>query len=858
MKCPVCAAERGATLLCPRCGFRDVIPEESQRAAYEESLKNARAAYESARLQREAQQRAALEPLARRAVLSAERAVRAQLLSGGLDEGLLPEKGSEALLREETAILSGLKEQLCASEAPDALSARLEREAAARFKEFFVRFSKAAQAERRQPRQAYLDDAKRYARACVQRKETELRLLAQKGGQPFLESGSPEAAKAQNAALSAALELAEQAERNGQRSEFHADRTLRSRMTQAVTLALQKSAQAAFPKNTPPQKEAYFADAAAFSEKTAQSALSSQYDALRRVYPAAVLPEETGDSCRQLSARLVSRQLARVHVHWDAGKAQPRFAQERMLQSALREDAQKEARAALLSAIEERMAQFRRAYLDRGAQEIRKFSAAAFLAAQGSRSNEDRRPLPPENGRVQALLSRCESELCALLEKESQTRHSEVVAGFSRDDAMQARLRAAAVKFFSEQDGDAFFETADDRFQSIHKRAQIIAQEALSAALTQRKAVHPRGLFPGETEKEWLDILALLELDAASSLQEGEETEEQIRTEARDQAQRALELACQKREGEALRRYRDEAEAALPALVASAYEQARNTLLRTEGTPSPTAGSPDGRAVCQRVERHYASWLEQKVFPFAPNRLTAIAGGFSRDSEVQKILKERLPADCLTGIEAFLRKGAAPSEEAVFRAAETMIDGFLKEREAEWRAKKRFLHTKESPAQFRARMLEAVKNAPGQYGDPEKLSAFLRGEYEKRAAVKVNELGYRLVEQKGGLFGLGKKEKKETFFALNDPLEKPLHPPALTRACPDGKTLLLYGRTETGEVIRYKSSLRQAAQRGDVLWTTAGEDGGVLLFGGAPAEWTAGRWTASRLTASRWTDLWRW
>ena len=46
MKCPVCAAERGATLLCPRCGFRDVIPEESQRAAYEESLKNARAAYE--------------------------------------------------------------------------------------------------------------------------------------------------------------------------------------------------------------------------------------------------------------------------------------------------------------------------------------------------------------------------------------------------------------------------------------------------------------------------------------------------------------------------------------------------------------------------------------------------------------------------------------------------------------------------------------------------------------------------------------------------------------------------------------------------------------------------------------------
>ena len=134
----------------------------------------------------------------------------------------------------------------------------------------------------------------------------------------------------------------------------------------------------------------------------------------------------------------------------------------------------------------------------------------------------------------------------------------------------------------------------------------------------------------------------------------------------------------------------------------------------------------------------------------------------------------------------------------------------------------------------------------------------MRGEYEKRAAVKVNELGYRLVEQKGGLFGLGKKEKKETFFALNDPLEKPLHPPALTRACPDGKTLLLYGRTETGEVIRYKSSLRQAAQRGDVLWTTAGEDGGVLLFGGAPAEWTASRWTASRLTASRWTDLWRW
>ena len=551
-----------------------------------------------------------------------------------------------------------------------------------------------------------------------------------------------------------------------------------------------------------------------------------------------------------------------MHVHWDAGKAQPRFTQERMLQSALREDVQREARAALLSAIEARMAQFRRAYLDRGAQEIRKFSAAAFLAAQGSRSGEanaqERRPLPPENGRVQALLSRCEGELCALLEKESQTRHNEVVAGFSRDGDMQSRLRAAAVKFFSEQDGNAFFETDDDRFQSIRERAQAIAKEALSSALAKRKAAHPRGLFPGETEKEWFDILELLELNAASSLQEGKETEEQVRAAARDQAQRDLELACQKRESEALRRYQEEARAALPALVAAAYEQARNTLLRSEGTSSPAAGSPDGKAICQRVENHYASWLEQQIFPLAPNRLTAIADGFSRDGEVRKILKERLPADCMTGIETFLRKGAAPSEEAVFRAAETMIDGFLKEREAEWAAKKRFLHTKESPAQFRARMLEAVKNAPDRYSDPEKLSAFVRSEYEKRAAVKVNELGYRLVEQKGGLFGLGKKEKKETFFALNDPLEKPLHPPALTRACPDGKTLLLYGRTETGEVIRYKSSLRQAAQRGDVLWTTIGEDGDVLLFGGAPAEWTASRWTASRLTASRWTDLWRW
>ena len=41
-KCPVCGSERGTSLRCSGCGFRDIVPSEAQRAQYDRMVQSAR------------------------------------------------------------------------------------------------------------------------------------------------------------------------------------------------------------------------------------------------------------------------------------------------------------------------------------------------------------------------------------------------------------------------------------------------------------------------------------------------------------------------------------------------------------------------------------------------------------------------------------------------------------------------------------------------------------------------------------------------------------------------------------------------------------------------------------------------
>ena len=875
--------------LCPVCGFRDIIPSEAQRPKYEAMVKKAREEWLASQRQSDEEYHKEALEMAREAMRAAERRQRESFCALCRDSALMPpgtgpeHKFQEDILFQVLLLEIGRREKAegraASAKEDETLKKQLDIRSDTFWKKYLEQYALEKEKARRQDRAAYLDGARKYAEDSIRRKWKELEVKARLEGKPeppAMDSG--EGRKIFLMAVDKAGSVAANAEEEpGRPAAFEEDKALKGRLTRTVGTALAQAFQGlqgiqgkTEPKALPAGQETYLAEAEKRIRSIVSEVFEEQYQALQKVYPACALPSPKGGRCQALQTETGNEMLLRVQEHQKTGNAKERFFQERLLISAIREDASSRIRSRLTAMIEGEMGKFRSEYMTLALARSSEMARIAYRAVWETKTKRaagsaEIYPLmdSSEGGK---LIAKCKKELEALLRREILTRHMQVAAGYEADQGMQDMLRTAAVKFYMEnllpvkKTASGAGTTAAARQQQDAGKVRRLCLEEFEKAYSQLQAEYPEQVLPlkgsadcSEIKKHASDAgLSRFSAWRRGELKEKCPTEtalhDLVRKEMADQYRIALKQLAERKMQPLMHAYLQAGGEFASLLAKMAYkrmlaelEEARKELV------FPGIGSEKGRKILEAGVSSCKKQLETD----AQKRRGKVAAGFSKDQEEQKTLetflrrffRDRIMACAETRPKpaaaagpgrpaSSLGAGGSQREGMNAAVASRVISSVLQEQRQTVKNAGRLICSDESPAAFQKRMAEdarvMIQKNPSEKSLTTAIEAHVREEYAKRANTMVTELGCRVnAVERRGIFG--KKTVREKRIRLNMPGQDDAAKRPVLSNVREGDILRLYWKDSSGKEKLCKATLSGRAKGLATIWTEQGEDGKVMI-----------------------------